>query len=204
MKTTYKKDKKVWNANYKKDDLSRFFYADFKCNRYIEVLKKFKKQSCSLLADQPDGTVELHSSNFIHNVSFVFIDNTRRQLLNLIDKWLRWERTATKQKDKFEKSIGSLDIATSRWKRKKENAWNSDLFITLNLTFFSQSTKYHQLVISSSKMEASHNKFITHDFDPLYLDKKEILLLRKSLTDQAITDAINKQVKNKVKEDKYQ
>lgn len=128
-----------------------------------------------------------------------FIYFQKEDLLRIrsaLQKYLAWEKIAIEKEIKITKKIPD-SIITGKLCFSYGDDWYFEDKITLTFTFFSQNANRHQLVMESSKIKSSENKYINFKVDDIYLDHDHVAAFIEGISDDSIKKAISDKKKEK-------
>ncbi len=198
------RNSEIWGAAEKFPDGNVWGVSDKKIqfNVYNDILKDFKGNTAFLIYDIEDQAVGISFVDFIHSNRIFLNDESRLQLISLLDKYLEWEQTAVENKDKLDKVLGTVP-SKAYWNVKNREMYTS-YSQSLTVTFFSQNPSRHQVVISFPQYKSVRNQYITHSPETMYLEKKSAVQLRDLLKNDSVQAAVNQLVLEQKKEqEKY-
>lgn len=124
------------------------------------------------------------------SVYFTLDDVAMKCFRIAIEKYFEWEEIAIKNEADIEKAIPVRITVGALW-----SSWDDETCIgtgELYFTFFSQNTKRHQLVISSTKINDVLSEYRDTTLDNLYFDKIEVEQLYKDISEETIKSNLEK------------
>ena len=121
----------------------------------------------------------------------------------VIDKYQEWSDIASENNTKIEKDIpNGLYRCNVSW-NAGDNWYFSSGYMNVNFKIFSQSTKRHQLIISSSKVSSTENEYIDFKMPTLYLDLAHAEELKQIISQENIEAKLGAYNKEKANEDLF-
>ena len=120
---------------------------------------------------------------------------------SVIEKYQEWNNIASENNTKIEKDIpGGQYRCNVSW-NAGDNWYFSSGYMNVNFKIFSQSTKRHQMIMSSSKVSSTENEYIDFKMPTLYLDLVHAEELKQIISQENIEaklGAYNKEKANEV------
>ncbi|TGL58704.1 hypothetical protein [Leptospira sarikeiensis] len=201
--STEERNSIIWTSNEKFPNGKEWaFENDFSFYRYVDILKKFNKETAYILYDINKQAIAIAFEDFIYVNRIFFSDVNRKDFLKIIEKYLDWELIAKKNKETLEKDIGEVGFYCL-WSQK-----NGDSHLSseqkMKISFLSQNKDYHQLVLMFPTVSSERNDYISHKPETIYLDKSNVLALKSIFDDASIGKVLQKIIQTqKAEEEKY-
>ena len=125
--------------------------------------------------------------------SFLIKLEDRKQLYGIFDKFLSWNKKALEGKYNFTKDIGHIDTLRSGFYSSGNEEWFSGRSGENTLFFVFQTLgKSNYLKISSDKIQASNNEYISDEPKDVYLTVKDVQKILPIISESNITKVISK------------
>lgn len=159
----------------------------FICSFYNDILKQFLERTCYINLDIKNEELGIYQTDGIYYYIIYFTDSERKELIDSLDKYLKWEEIAVKKKEKVEKEIGTVN-STVRWGIQNQS-YGSTEYGDITVTFFSQNIYRHQLILYYPRFKSDYGAF---NSPPMYLEKEDVKKLHNLLQDQSINKSILK------------
>ncbi len=169
---------------------------------YNDILKQMIANQFAIKYDDDKKIYYLYVNNAL-NKGWIHVSAENLIVLrNSLNKYLEWEKKAIANKVKIEKKIPNSDIETSvTWNYGDD--WFSADNLKIEFTFFSQTEKLHQFVISTNVVNAESNEYIDFKVDSLYLNKDQVEALLKGISDVSIEKAKKENEQKKKNEELF-
>lgn len=178
----------VWTEDYEFGDGDEIKSTEFfVCSFYNDILKEFLERNCYINLDIKNEELGIYQTDGIYYFVIYFTDSERKELIDSLEKYLKWEEIAVKKKEKVEKDITTI-YSTVRWGIQNQSYTDlQDGDITIK--FFSQNIFRHQLVIFYPTFD---NDFGVYNSPPMYIEKENVKMFLSLLKDQSINKSILK------------
>lgn len=124
------------------------------------------------------------------SVYFTLDDEAMKNFRAAIEKYYEWEEIAIKNEATIEKAIPIRITVGALW-----SSWDDETCLGTGefyFTFFSQNTKRHQFVISSTKIDDVLSQYRDTTLDNLYFDKLEVDQLYKDISEETLKANLDK------------
>ena len=112
-------------------------------------------------------------------VGYLFDAQARDSLSNMLDKYLEWYKKAIEMDTEVDKEINKIHLA-AYFNYKNSKTIYTNGYALLKTYFLSQDTDWHQLVFKFGRIEDRHNRFISHKTKNIYLDRIQVMELKKA------------------------
>ena len=173
----------ITSISYSKDD----HYFESNAKQYNSVWEKFFDEDLDYRFDINNNRVDLYFSDGFTTVALELTEEDRQNLQMMIDKYFKWRAKALEMEVELHKEIATSKIKA--WFKFGDDWYRScGKNVRLLSTFFSQSIKRHQLILSFGKIYDCDNEYIHHRPDKLYFDYEDVLALQKGLDEKTLTD----------------
>lgn len=156
---------------------------------YNSIWEQLEDRIIKLSYDTETENVLLYYSGYLGVIAVELTPSNRTNLIQYMEKYLKWNKKAKKKKVTLEKKIGRLNIKIYF---KFGDDWYSDPKVTVLAGFLSQNINQHQFTLSFGKAVSSSNEFISITPETLYFDYKEVLKLKKGIEENFIKKEIKK------------
>jgi hypothetical protein len=176
-------------------------YGQLKAAQYNEVWKNQFASDLLVRYDDTRGRLAFYSDETLTTFVFYLTRSEADSLARRIAKYQKWNRQATEKGVAIEKEIGTVDADFSGWRMGDE--WSVGTSFAFNVSFFSQNTKVHQMVLSFPKLQSRSNEFDTHTAETLYFGWDEAAALAKLLQPGALDAWLAKHKTQKAVEEEF-
>ncbi len=179
-------------------------YAIFISNGYVynDVWKNLTETQFAIKYNDKEKIFYFYVQDYLTKGWINYSSEDINTLRNALNKYIEWEKTAVENKVKIEKIL-PISVLKSSVSWKYGDDWYYGSGLSTNFTFFSQTIEWHQLVISSNKIESNSNEYIDFKIDPIYLDKSHVVSLLEGISEESIKKVIDENEKNKKNEDLF-
>ena len=162
--------------------IDEFAYDGLNAFMFNDLLKQLDQTDVQLSVRPKENVIALYYRDYL-GLNCVRINNRNRiSLMDLIDKYVQWNGTALQNGDTLERDIGLFKYGLS-WEMGDE--WYSESYAeetsTGRVSFFSQSSRRHQMVITFAKSHSLSNEYITRKPGQLYFDLEQAVNLRDKI-----------------------
>lgn len=186
--TTSNRNTSVWTDNNEFGDGDKNKPTEsFQCNFYNELLKDFIARDCFINLEIENEKIGIYQTDGVYYYYISFTDNQRRELIESLEKYIKWEDIAVKKKEKVDKEIGTVGTNV-KWGIQNQSYIDTQRG-EMTLNFFSQNIYRHQLVLSYPKFKSDYGGF---NSPPMYLEKDSVKILHNLLQDKSINESILK------------
>ena len=164
-------------------------------HHYNDVWKSLRSFNLDLRYDIGDDMVYIYIQEFVQTVAFKIDKKDRQIMIARLDKYLEWQQKAIEMEVELEKNIG--DIYLKGYYELGDDWHNScKKSCMIRFIFKSQNTKWHQVVFSFGKIQDCNNEYSTHTPEQIYMEYKDVLILKEALTEERLK-AVIKEIKKK-------
>ena len=171
--------------------------------RFNDVWKSFSDVPLRLTFEEATGNVSIYFMDTMFAVALEFDQAAKDTLILRVNKYLAWNDKAIEKQVKLEKLIGNVEF--TGWFKTGDDWHRTSLNGAITaVTFFSQNTNTHQMVLVFSKFESASNSIIDHKPDALYFDMQSAKLLVKQLSTEYIQEKLKEIGEQKEIEDEFQ
>jgi len=178
----------VWTDNYEFGDGDEVKSTEsFHCSFYNDFLKDFIERYCYINLDIKNEKLGIFKTDGIYYYTIFFTDSERKELIDSLDKYIKWEEIALKKKETVEKEIGAVN-STVRWGIQNQSYGGTE-YGDITVKFFSQNIYRHQLIIYYPRFNSD---YIAFNSPPMYLEKESVKVLLSLLQDKSINKSILK------------
>lgn len=169
-------------------------------SQYNEFADSYMNKSLTVCHDGENEKTALYWNQF-PRFAAVMDDADREGLVELLKKFLEWEKKAITKQVKIKKDIGTLEFLLGFVSDEK---WHiSPAKVPVSFTFFSVDKDSHELLITFDKIQSRQNEFLSHTPEKMFIDSKNVSLLVKYLSDTEIQKALKKYQKRKENEEDF-
>ena len=112
-------------------------------------------------------------------VGYLFDAEARDSLSNMLNKYLDWQTKAVDMDAELDKEINKIHLA-AYFNYKNSKIIYTNGYALLKTYFLSQDIGWYQLVLKLGRIEDRHNRFISHKPKNIYLDKAQVIELKKA------------------------
>jgi len=110
---------------------------------------------------------------------YLFNAETRDSVYNMLSKYLDWHKKAVEMDTEVDKEINKIHL-TAYFNYKNSKTIYTNGYALLKTYFLSQDVDWHQLVLKFGGIEDRHNRFISYKPKNIYLDKFQVIELKKA------------------------
>lgn len=188
---THTRNTSVWTDDYEFGDGDEVKATEsFPCSFYNDFLKDFIERTCYINLDIKNEKLGIFQSDGIYYYTIFFTDSERKELIDSLDKYIKWEEIAVKKKETVEKEIGTVN-STVLWGIQNQTYGGTE-YGDITVKFFSQNIYRHQLIIYYPRF---NRDYIAFNSPPMYLEKESVKKLLNLLQDKSINKSILKSEK---------
>lgn len=185
---THTRNTSVWTDDYEFGDGDEVKATEsFPCSFYNDFLKDFIERTCYINLDINNEKLGIFQSDGIYYYTIFFTDSERKELIDSLDKYNKWEEIAVKKKETVEKEIGTVN-STVLWGIQNQTYGGTE-YGDITVKFFSQNIYRHQLIIYYPRF---NRDYIAFNSPPMYLEKESVKVLLSLLQDKSINKSILK------------
>lgn len=185
---THTRNTSVWTDDYEFNDGDEVKATEsFPCSFYNDFLKDFIERTCYINLDIKNEKLGIFQSDGIYYYTIFFTDSERKELIDSLDKYIKWEEIAVKKKETVEKEIGTVN-STVLWGIQNQTYGGTE-YGDITVKFFSQNIYRHQLIIYYPRF---NRDYIAFNSPPMYLEKESVKKLLNLLQDKSINKSILK------------
>jgi hypothetical protein len=185
---THTRNTSVWTDDYEFGDGDEVKATEsFPCSFYNDFLKDFIERTCYINLDIKNEKLGIFQSDGIYYYTIFFTDSERKELIDSLDKYIKWEEIADKKKETVEKEIGTVN-STVLWGIQNQTYGGTE-YGDITVKFFSQNIYRHQLIIYYPRF---NRDYIAFNSPPMYLEKESVKVLLSLLQDKSINKSILK------------
>lgn len=185
---THTRNTSVWTDDYEFGDGDEVKATEsFPCSFYNDFLKDFIERTCYINLDIKNEKLGIFQSDGIYYYTIFFTDSERKELIDSLDKYIKWEEIAVKKKETVEKEIGTVN-STVLWGIQNQTYGGTE-YGDITVKFFSQNIYRHQLIIYYPRF---NRDYIAFNSPPMYLEKESVKKLLNLLQDKSINKSILK------------
>jgi hypothetical protein len=185
-------------------NLEAFNFDTLNAYIYNDVYKRFNKTEVSLGCKPKENIVQIYFKDYLNLNCLELSDNDRVLLISYLNKYIEWNSTAIKNKDKFEKTIGKFQyylywLSAGKWYSQGKFTNGN----TAQADFLSQSNIRHQFVLFFTESKHWDNEFISKKPETLYFEYEDAVNLLKKLDLSYIKNKITLETKKQNDLKKY-
>lgn len=159
---------------------AEFYRDDISPNYYNDVWKTQSKLDFDIYYDEKKDVFDFYFKEPMYLSNFNLSRGQADKLIDYLDKYKEWNIKASNKGVKLEKEIGTIYTKSTAW--RLGDSWHFGGGQAIRLSFFSQNTQKHQLVIQFPRLKDRNNSYSRHKPETLYFWYKDAMKLRKALT----------------------
>ena len=168
-----------------------------------EVFNQLTDKSFLVKYNPKESEYYIKVDDWMNKAWIHFSQKEVESMRGVIDKYQEWSDIASENNTKIEKDIpNGLYRCNVSW-NAGDNWYFSSGYMNVNFKIFSQSTKRHQMIMSSSKVSSTENEYIDFKMPTLYLDLVHAEELKQIISQENIEAKLGAYNKEKANEDLF-